>query len=172
MSKCHFVSVVSWGDILKYRQKCEGCTHFCDTLYLLIILRIQVIVSLLNFSCIYLSITTDPSTGSRSPVKSRNLSFFFLSLSFLCGLLKLQIRLAAKYFTFCWFLTRLYDLFYWKIVRGYMCALFNENFFCRQITLVYLFKTKSLAQFSMIQLHHQLYIYFCTVFLNIHPAAM
>ena len=33
MSKCHFVSVVPWRDILKYLQKCEGCTHFYDTLY-------------------------------------------------------------------------------------------------------------------------------------------
>ena len=34
VSKCHFVSVVPWRDILKYLQKCEGCTHFCDTLYI------------------------------------------------------------------------------------------------------------------------------------------
>ena len=33
-SKCHFISVVPWRDILKYLQKCEGCTHFCDTLYI------------------------------------------------------------------------------------------------------------------------------------------
>ena len=32
MSKCHFVCVVPWRDILKYLQKFEGCTHFCDTL--------------------------------------------------------------------------------------------------------------------------------------------
>ena len=23
-----------WRDILRYLQKCEGCTHFCDTLYM------------------------------------------------------------------------------------------------------------------------------------------
>ena len=34
VSKCHFVSVVPWRNILKYLQKCEGCTHFCDTLYI------------------------------------------------------------------------------------------------------------------------------------------
>ena len=36
MSKCHFVSVFPWRDILKYLQKYEGCTHFCDTLYIYI----------------------------------------------------------------------------------------------------------------------------------------
>ncbi len=33
VTKCHFFSVVTWRDILKYLQKCEGCTHFCEILY-------------------------------------------------------------------------------------------------------------------------------------------
>ncbi len=34
VAKCHFFSVVTWKDIIKYLQKCEGCTHFCEILYL------------------------------------------------------------------------------------------------------------------------------------------
>ncbi len=33
VAKCHFYSVVTWKDIIKYLQKCEGCTHFCEILY-------------------------------------------------------------------------------------------------------------------------------------------
>ncbi len=33
VAKCHFFSVVTWKYIIKYLQKCEGCTHFCDILY-------------------------------------------------------------------------------------------------------------------------------------------
>ena len=36
VSKCHFVSVVPWRDIFKYLQKYEGCTQFCDTVYIYI----------------------------------------------------------------------------------------------------------------------------------------
>ncbi len=32
VEKCHFFSVVTWKDIIKYLQKCEGCTHFCEIL--------------------------------------------------------------------------------------------------------------------------------------------
>ncbi len=32
--KSHFFSVVTWKDIIKYLQKCEGCTHFCKILYI------------------------------------------------------------------------------------------------------------------------------------------
>ncbi len=32
VAKCHFFSVVTWKDV-KYLQKCEGCTHFCEILY-------------------------------------------------------------------------------------------------------------------------------------------
>ncbi len=38
VAKCHFFSVVTWKYIIKYLQKCEGCTHFCE------ILCIQVLV--------------------------------------------------------------------------------------------------------------------------------
>ena len=34
VAKCHFFSVVTRKDILKHLQKCEGCTHFCDILYI------------------------------------------------------------------------------------------------------------------------------------------
>ena len=30
---CHFFSVVTWKDILKYLWNVKGCTHLCDTLY-------------------------------------------------------------------------------------------------------------------------------------------
>ena len=35
VAKCHFFRVVPWKDIIKYLQKYEGCTHFCETLYVL-----------------------------------------------------------------------------------------------------------------------------------------
>ncbi len=34
VAKCHFFSVVTGKDIIKYLQKCEGCTHFWDTVYI------------------------------------------------------------------------------------------------------------------------------------------
>ncbi len=33
VAKCHFFSVVTWKDIIKCLQTCEGCTHFCEILY-------------------------------------------------------------------------------------------------------------------------------------------
>ncbi len=33
VAKYHFYSIITWKDILKYLQKCEGCTHFCEILY-------------------------------------------------------------------------------------------------------------------------------------------
>ncbi len=33
VAKCHFFSVVTWKDLIKYLQKCEECTHFCEILY-------------------------------------------------------------------------------------------------------------------------------------------
>ncbi len=36
VAKCHFFSVVTLKDIIKYLQKCEGCTHFCQILYVFI----------------------------------------------------------------------------------------------------------------------------------------
>ncbi len=32
VAKCNFFSVVTWKNIIKYLQKCEGCTHFCEIL--------------------------------------------------------------------------------------------------------------------------------------------
>ncbi len=33
VAKCYFFSVVTWKDIIKYFQKCEGCNHFCEILF-------------------------------------------------------------------------------------------------------------------------------------------
>ncbi len=35
VAKCHFFSVVTWKDIIKYLSKYEGYTHFCEILYVL-----------------------------------------------------------------------------------------------------------------------------------------
>ncbi len=32
VAKCHFFSVVTWKHVIKYLQKCQGCTHFCEIL--------------------------------------------------------------------------------------------------------------------------------------------
>ncbi len=34
IAKCHFFSVVTWKYIKQYLQKGEGCTHFCEILYM------------------------------------------------------------------------------------------------------------------------------------------
>ncbi len=34
VAKCNYFSVVTWKDTIKYLQKCEGCTHFCEILYM------------------------------------------------------------------------------------------------------------------------------------------
>jgi len=34
VAKCHFFSVVTWKDLIKYLQKQDGCTHFCEILYI------------------------------------------------------------------------------------------------------------------------------------------
>ncbi len=34
VAKCNFFSVVTWKDIIKYLQKCEGCTHFYEIMYI------------------------------------------------------------------------------------------------------------------------------------------
>ncbi len=36
VAKCHFFSVVTWKDIIKYLEQCERCTHFCEILYVCI----------------------------------------------------------------------------------------------------------------------------------------
>ncbi len=33
VAKCHFFSVVTWKDKIKYVNKIERCTHFCEILY-------------------------------------------------------------------------------------------------------------------------------------------
>ncbi len=35
VAKCHFFSVVTWKDIIKYLQKCEWFTRFCEVQYIL-----------------------------------------------------------------------------------------------------------------------------------------
>ncbi len=35
---CH----MTWKDIIKYLQKCEGCTHFCEILYIYIYIYIYI----------------------------------------------------------------------------------------------------------------------------------
>ncbi len=40
VAKCHFFSVVTWKDIIKYLQKCDGCTHFCMIQYIYIYIYI------------------------------------------------------------------------------------------------------------------------------------
>ncbi len=39
VAKYHFFSVVTWKDIIKYLQKCEGCTHFCEILCVYIYIK-------------------------------------------------------------------------------------------------------------------------------------
>ena len=53
MSKCHFVSVVPQKDILKYLQKCEECTHFCDTLYIYIYIYIYMRMRIYEWMCVW-----------------------------------------------------------------------------------------------------------------------
>ncbi len=36
VAKCNFFSVAKLKDLIKYLQKCEGCTHFCEILYIYI----------------------------------------------------------------------------------------------------------------------------------------
>ncbi len=35
VAKCNFFSVVTWKYIITYLQKFEGCTHFCEILYII-----------------------------------------------------------------------------------------------------------------------------------------
>ncbi len=39
-AKCRFFSVVTWKDIIKYLQNCEGCTRFCEILCIYIYIDI------------------------------------------------------------------------------------------------------------------------------------
>ena len=49
VAKCHFFGVVPWQDIIKYLLKCEGCTHFCEILYLYSIYKTHVIFFQISF---------------------------------------------------------------------------------------------------------------------------
>ncbi len=40
----HFYSIVPWKDILNVLPKCEGCTHFCEILYIYIYINTCVCV--------------------------------------------------------------------------------------------------------------------------------
>ncbi len=42
VEKCHFFSVVTWKDVIKYLQKCEGCTHFCEILFMCVYVYVYV----------------------------------------------------------------------------------------------------------------------------------
>ncbi len=42
VAKCHFFSVVTWKDIIKYFQKCDGCTQFCERLYIYIYTLVDI----------------------------------------------------------------------------------------------------------------------------------
>ncbi len=51
VEKCHFFSVETWKDIIKYLQKCEGCTHSCEILYIHMNSGINNIIAFL-FKCV------------------------------------------------------------------------------------------------------------------------
>ncbi len=48
VAKCHFFSVVTWKDIIQYLQKFEGCTHFCEILYVYIYIYIYMYIFLFS----------------------------------------------------------------------------------------------------------------------------
>ncbi len=51
VAKGHFFSVETWKDIIKYLQKCEGCTHSCEILYIHMNSGINNIIAFL-FKCV------------------------------------------------------------------------------------------------------------------------
>ncbi len=51
-SKVSFVSVVTWKAIIKYLQKCEWCTHFCELLYIYIYIYIYIYVCVCVCVCV------------------------------------------------------------------------------------------------------------------------
>ncbi len=53
VAKCNFFSVVTRKDIIKYLQKCEGCTHFCE-IYIYIYIYIYMCVCVCVCVCIYI----------------------------------------------------------------------------------------------------------------------
>ncbi len=42
VANCHFFSVVTWKDIITCLQNCEGCTHFCEMLYVCVYIYIYI----------------------------------------------------------------------------------------------------------------------------------
>ncbi len=45
VAKSHLFRVVTWKDLIKYLQKCEGCTHFCEMCaYMRVCVRVCVCV--------------------------------------------------------------------------------------------------------------------------------
>ncbi len=50
VAKYHLYSVDTWKYILKYLQKCEGCTHFSEILYVYVCVCVCVCVCVLVLS--------------------------------------------------------------------------------------------------------------------------
>ncbi len=48
VAKCHFFSIVTWKYIIKYLQKCEGCTHFCEILYISSYSSYNIVVAVIS----------------------------------------------------------------------------------------------------------------------------
>ncbi len=44
VAKYHFFSVVKLKGIIKYLQKCEGCTHFCEILYVCVCVCVYIYI--------------------------------------------------------------------------------------------------------------------------------
>ncbi len=56
VAKCNFFSVATWNDIIQYLHKCKGCTHFCEILYISIILSVYLSFYLWFYLSIIVSI--------------------------------------------------------------------------------------------------------------------
>ncbi len=50
-SKVSFLQCCHIKDIMKYLQKCEGCTHFCEILYIYLLYNYYIIII---YYCIYI----------------------------------------------------------------------------------------------------------------------
>jgi len=53
VAKCHFFSAVTWKEIIKYLQKCEGCTHFSEILYIYVCIISLVIEKKKHTFCVW-----------------------------------------------------------------------------------------------------------------------
>ncbi len=49
VAKCHFLQCCHMKRYNKILQKCEGCTHFCEILYILVIVCIMYYLSSKQF---------------------------------------------------------------------------------------------------------------------------